>query len=357
MNPRVIVFGTSFGCLTHVRGLRAAGFDVAAVVGRDPDRTAERAARFDVPLALTSTEAALGLPDIDAVSIATPPNTHHELVLAAIAAGKHVLCEKPFAADTAEAVEMANAADEAGIVHLLGTEFRFATPQALLRRVVASGAIGTPRAATFVLDCPMLADPNSEVPPWWADEAQNGGWLGAYGSHVVDQIHSTLGKITEVSADLTRPANRDMTSDDGYTVHFRLASGATGVMQSSAAAWDIAATTRIVGTEGTARIDGETVVVADHDGERQIPVPDDLVLCAPEAPTAEGLTTAYELVHTTGMEFPPFVRLAEELRDRIAGNAGSSDPEPATFHDGVAGMAVLDAIRRSAATGTTQPVA
>src|SRR5947208_12145421 len=101
-----VVVGTGFGCLTHLRVLRAAGFDVLALVGRDPDKTAERAQRFDVPHALTSLADALELPGVDAVTVATPPHTHAPLVLGAVAAGKHVLCEKPFARDASEARHM-----------------------------------------------------------------------------------------------------------------------------------------------------------------------------------------------------------------------------------------------------------
>ena len=87
----VVVFGTGFGCVTHVRALRAAGFDVVALVGQDPDKTAARAAMFDIPVALTSLQDALALDGVDAVTIATPPHTHAAIALAAIAAGKHLI--------------------------------------------------------------------------------------------------------------------------------------------------------------------------------------------------------------------------------------------------------------------------
>src|SRR5215510_5460188 len=98
-----IVTGTGFGVLTHLRALRAAGFEVRALVGRDPARTEDRAKRSGVPLGLTSLAQALALPGVDAVAVATPPHTHAEIVLAALRAGKHVLCEKPFTRDAREA--------------------------------------------------------------------------------------------------------------------------------------------------------------------------------------------------------------------------------------------------------------
>src|SRR5689334_21180781 len=183
MTVGVAVVGTGFGCLTHVRALRAAGLDVVALVGQDPAKTEARAERFGVPHADTDVGAVLARPEVDAVTIATPPHTHAPIALAAVEAGKHVICEKPFARDAGEAERMLAAAEAAGVVHLVGTEFRWDTGQALLRRVVRDGAIGTPRMALFLLHIPLLADPGAEVPAWWSDRAAGGGWLGAHASH------------------------------------------------------------------------------------------------------------------------------------------------------------------------------
>jgi predicted dehydrogenase len=351
----VVVLGTGFGCVTHVRALRAAGFDVRAVVGRDPAKTAERARQFEVPLALTSLDQAIELPGVAAVTIATPPHSHASLALTAIAAGKHVLCEKPFARDTVEAREMLSAADAAGIVHLLGTEFRFDAGQATLARVVRSGAVGEPRLVNVVLHAPVLADPAGQVPGWWADAGEGGGWLGAHGSQVIDQIRATLGEFAGVSASLVQVVRRG-SAEDTFVVHFRMRSGASGVMQSTAADWGrMLVETRVTGSAGTAWIDGlsSTVRVADRSGTRQEPVGPDLVdaVTLQEPLPAAILNTAYEQMIAHGLDLAPYTRLAGVFRDRILGRQLPDDPRPATFADGVAGMAVLDAIRESARTG------
>ena len=354
----VAIVGTGFGCITHLRALRAAGFEAHALVGRDPAKTADRASRFEVPHAFTNLAEALALPGVDAISIATPPHTHAAIALEAIAAGKHVLCEKPFARDAAEARRMLDAAEAAGIVHLLGTEFRWTSGQAAAERVIARGEIGTPKLATFLVHIPMLADPTGEVPDWWGTAAEGGGWLGAHAAHVIDQIHGMVGAITGVSASLSQVSPRDWDVEDSYTVHFRTESGCAGVLQSTAGAWGPPIfCTRVAGTKGTVWQEFDTVRVADANGTREIPTPEDLPLSRPDPPPGDLLTTAYDGLHAFGIEMVPYTRLCEAFRALIEGRAIPDDPRPATFADGLAGMLVLDAIRQSARDKTWVDVA
>jgi predicted dehydrogenase len=346
-----VVVGTGFGCFTHVRALRGAGFDVLGVVGRDPAKTALRAQQFDVPRALTSFDDALAIRGVDAVTIATPPHTHAALALDAIAAGKHVICEKPFTADTAEARTVLAAAEAARVVHLLGTEFRWDPGQVTLARAVAAGDIGEPRLVTVLLHVGVLADPAAEMPEWWAAADAGGGWLGAHGSQVIDQIRAAVGEFDAVSASLPHVVDRPMTAEDAFIVQFRLRSGAVGVMQSTCSDWGPPILeTRVTGSRGTVWIDGlgATTRVADAGGSRQLPVADDLPT-RPHQSLPEGvLQTTYERMHGHGLDLGPYTCLTERFRDLILGRSVPDSPRAATFADGVAGMTVLDAIRRSA---------
>lgn len=349
--PGVVVVGTGFGCITHVRALRAAGFDVMALVGRDVERTRERARQFGVPRALGSLDDALILDGVDAVTIATPPHTHADLALAAIAAGKHLICEKPFARDAAEARVVLAAAEAAGIVHVLGTEFRWDPGQATLARTVRSGAIGEPRLATVLLHVPVLADPHAEVPAWWAKESSGGGWFGAHGSQVIDQLRVTLGEFAGVSAALPHLGAGTRTAEDAFVVHFVTTSGCAGVMQSTAADWGPPIViTRVAGTLGTAWIEGigSKVKVADRDGTRTVAVGPDLPTGAPEPLPPGVLHTAYDHMIAHGLDLGPYTCLAAAFRDLVLGKPIADDPRPATFADGVIGMEILDAVRRSA---------
>jgi predicted dehydrogenase len=348
----VVVIGTGFGCFTPLRALRNAGFEVRALVGRDAAKTERRARACGVERALTSVDAALALPGVDAVMIATPPHTHAPLALAAIGAGRHVLCEKPFARDAAEGRAVLAAAESAGVVHVLGTEYRFDAGQALLARIVRSGAIGAPRLVAILMQVPMLADAGAAVPEWWADAAQGGGWLGAHGSQVIDQVRVALGELESVCATLVRVAERDMSAEDGFVIQLRMRCGATGVLQSTSGDWGAPlVATRITGTRGSAWIDGvgSRVWLADRDGTRRVPAPDELRGGAPDPPPPALLETAYERMIAHGLDVAPYTRLAGAFRDAILGRVHDGPERPATFRDGVAMMEVLDAVRRSAA--------
>jgi predicted dehydrogenase len=345
----VVVIGTGFGCYTHVRTLREAGFEVMAVVGRDEKKTAERAALFEIPRACSSLTEALSIEGVEAVTIATPPLTHADLALEAIAAHKHVLCEKPLASSAAEGRKMCEAAEAQGVVHLLGTEFRYDGGQATLARAVRDGLVGSPKMATWIMNVPVLVDPGAVVPSWWADAESKGGWLWAHGSQLIDQIRVTVGEFEGLSASLLHVVERaDMTADDGFVVHFRCTNGVVGLMQSTASDRGILVETRVTGSDGTVWIEGvgETVKLSDRKGTRSLPVPEELAAEPAPALPEGAVTTTYEQMITFGVEYAPYKRLAAAFRDRIQGER-TIDPQPATFEDGVRQMAVLDAIGQS----------
>ncbi|HVW41986.1 MAG TPA: Gfo/Idh/MocA family oxidoreductase [Amycolatopsis sp.] len=344
-----VVAGTAFGARIHVRALRAAGIDVLGLVGRDPERTAHKAERAGVPRAFTDLRPALELtPDL--VVVATPPASHAPLVRLALDAGCHVLCEKPFTLDSGEAEELAERAATAGRIGYLGHEFRFAECAALGARLLAEGAIGEPRLATFLAHGGLVADPGQAMPDWWFDEQRGGGWLGASGSHAVDRVRHWLGDVASVSARLTITSDRREVADDTFNVRFTTTSGVEGTLQSTAGAWGPGlSVSRVVGSTGTLWIDDETglgsvegttgqVFVADRSKHEPVPVPDDIAL----RPVA-GVAPQFE------RNVLPFVRLYRQMCAAIAGEPVTGGTRSATFADGVAEMRILDAIRESSA--------
>jgi predicted dehydrogenase len=345
---RAAVVGTGFGARVHVPALRAAGFDVVALVGRDAARTERRAARLGVEAAAVALDDVLDR--VDAVTIATPPDTHAPLVLACVAAGRHALCEKPFALNAGEAVEMVEAARAAGVVGLVGHEFRYDVARATLARAVRSGSVGEARFATFVAHVPLVAPLDAPVPSWWFSVARGGGWLGASGSHLVDQLRVCLGEVDAVAAALSMVSARaPAMAEDSFTVTARMRSGAVAMLQQTAAArGPLVSVTRVAGTDGSAWIDGDDVWLARDDGVERVEVaPADVLPAGP--PRFDHPAGRY-----THLELGPYTRLAERFRDAIVRGAVPADVP--TFADGLAGMRVLDAVRESSASRQWVPV-
>jgi predicted dehydrogenase len=353
--PRVVVVGTNFGCLAHVRALRAAGFEVRALVGRDASRTRERAQAFGVAEALTSYERALELPGLDAVVISSPPETHKPLTLQALAKHKHVLCEKPLALSAAEAREMLEAAARAGVVHMVEHQFRFRPHDVALRRAVQAGKLGTLRHATFILDASICADPEKMgIPDWWYESRRGGGWLRNLASHQIDLIRYTLGEFESVSAELTFGTDRKMSADDGYSIVFRLRNGMEGILQGSCRAWDYHSVNRVSGTDATASVEMDPntfkpmLSITDRAGKHAVPAPEDVAV--PSAldvlPSSEE-TSAYDAIHNVVSGSPEYIMQAAAFRAAIEGRA-AGPVTPASFADGVAHMAVIEAVEKSA---------
>jgi predicted dehydrogenase len=343
--PGVVVVGTGFGCRVHVPALRAAGFDVVALVGRDADRTARRAERSGIAISSTVLADALALQGVDAVTIAAPPGAHAAIAIEAARAGKHVLCEKPFALDATEAAAMLDTAERARVSHFVGHEFRWTTERAVIGRAIAEGRIGEPRLVSLVSIVGLVGDPALRLPDWWFDTDQGGGWLGASGSHVVDQVRAWLGDFESVSAALSVVSARTGVADDTFTIRFRLRSGVEGVMQQTAAGWGpMRGVTTVAGTDGTVWIDGDRAWIADRDGPRPLDVPDDLAF--PAEPESDDPRHRF-----THLELGPYTRLCACLR---AASDGEPLPETVavpTFADGLAEMQVIDAVKASAAAG------
>ena len=347
-----LVVGTGFGCRTQIPALRGAGFEVAGLVGTNPERTAQRAAANGVPKSFTDLDHAIRETNSEIVAISTPPNTHGALALKALSHGCHVLCEKPFARNSAEGNDMLKAAEAAGKVHLLGNEFRFLPQTAAIARAIAEGMIGEPRLGSFVQYSGFVSAFEDGIPDWWFDPGQGGGWLGASGSHLVDQIRFWLGEFAAVSATFATVTASRGPVEDSFSARFTLENGFEGVIQQSSGAFGPPAElTRISGTKGTIWIDGATALLADSAGERELPIPPDLVLPPPPPLSDDPRHSRLEWQIIAAAELAPYSQLCRVLHAAVTGRSSPSPVAPATFADGVANMAVLDAIRASERNG------
>jgi predicted dehydrogenase len=201
---RVGVIGAGrFAEQAHLPGLQAhPQAEVVALCARNGERARAMAARFGVPRVYSDYHELLAQPDIDAVTVATPDALHAPVALAALAAGKHVFCEKPLARDAGEAIHLVDAAERAGLVNMVAFTFRYARALPALRRLIREGALGTPFAVAMQVHWGAVGFPRGELS--WREQADlsAAGILGDGGAHLFDALAYLLAPPAEVCAQL-----------------------------------------------------------------------------------------------------------------------------------------------------------
>jgi predicted dehydrogenase len=336
---------------------------MAAICGRDQAAVAAAAARLGWPAWETDWKRLVQRDDVDLVDVCTPGSSHAEISIAALEAGRHVLCEKPLANTVEEARAMAAAAERAatgGVRAMVGFNFRRVPAVALARELVAAGRLGAIRHVRAAYLASHALDP--ELPLAWRHQASEAGSgaLGDLGAHAVDLAQHLAGdRIAGVSA-LTetfvreRPlpggggARGPVTVDDAALFIARFGGGALGSFEA----------TRLAAghTEGLAvELNGELgSVVWELGALNELRLFD-----ATEEPATQGfrriqVTRAghpyagawWPDGHSIGYEHT----FTHEVRDLLQAIADGRDPEP-TFADGLQVQEVLDAVQRSAASG------
>ncbi|MEV6985057.1 Gfo/Idh/MocA family oxidoreductase [Sphaerisporangium sp. NPDC051017] len=344
---------------------------MAVLSGRSEDRTAAAAAQLGWAAVEHDWKELIKRDDVDIVDVCTPGDSHAEIAIAALEAGKHVLCEKPLANTVAEAEAMATAAERAaerGVRSMVAFNYRRVPAVALARRFVAEGRLGEIRhvRAQYLQD--WIVDP--EFPLVWRlqrDKAGSGA-LGDIGSHIVDTAQFVTGqKLTGVSA-LTatfigeRPMAEEseglaagageaggtgtVTVDDAAVFIGRLSGGGLASFEATrfAAGRKNAMRIEVNGSLGSLSFDFEAMnelwfhdhtLPAEEAGFRRIYVTES---GHPYAgawwPPGHGL--GYE--HT----------FSHEVKDFLEAIGNGTDPEP-SFADGLRVQRVLAAVEQSAA--------
>ncbi len=202
---RTAMLGTGFMGIVHTEAVRRLGYvEVAAVSGSSEEKAKAFAAQMHIETAAANWESVMADGSIDAVHICTPNALHAPMAKAAIAAGKHVLCEKPLTMTSAEAQELLDLAENKGIVHATNHNLRYYPVVQHIRQFIAAGELGEVLAVqgTYSQDW-LLYDTDYN----WRIEADSNGKLramGDIGSHWMDMIqHLTALPITAVCAELT----------------------------------------------------------------------------------------------------------------------------------------------------------
>jgi predicted dehydrogenase len=363
--------GYAFMGRAHSQAWRTVGhfFDLpvrprmSVICGRDSAKVEAAAARLGWAAWETDWKRLIARDDVDLVDVCTPGSSHAEISIAALEAGKHVLCEKPLANSVAEAGAMAAAAERAaarGVRAMVGFNFRRLPAVALARQLIAAGRLGTIRHVRGAYLASPLVDP--DFPLLWrlrAEEAGSGA-LGDLGAHAVDLAQHLVGdRIAGVSA-LTetfvkrRPlpdgnGTGEVTVDDAALFIARFASGPLGAFE---------ATRFASGYQEGLRVEvngdlGSVVWELDHLNDLQF-----------HDGTAEPWLRGFKRIRATELEhryagawWPPGHVIGyehtftNEVADLLGDIAAGRDPVP-SFADGLAVQEVLDAVLRSAEAGS-----
>jgi predicted dehydrogenase len=314
MSLRIGVLGASrIAELAIVEPARELGHRLVAVAARDPRRARAFAEKHGVERALTSYQEIISDPEVDAIYNPLANALHAPWNLAAIAAGKPVLTEKPFARDRAEAQKVAQAAEAAGITVMEGFHYLF---HPVTRRAFELAGDGTLGELVHV-EVHMAMPAPDDNDPRWSLELAGGALmdLGCYGLHVMRQ----LGHPSIVRA---RAEQRSPGVDAWCDVDLAFPDGATGLSANSMVADDHAFTLRIVGARGDVLVHN---FINPHNDDR-------LTLRTPTGTTVERLGTR-----------PSYTYQLEAFAEHVLHGA----PLPIDTADAVENMAYVDAAYRA----------
>jgi predicted dehydrogenase len=336
-----------------------------AICGRNRDGVEQAAAQFGWETAVTDWRELVSRDDIDIVDINAPSDAHKEIAVAAARAGKHVFCEKPLALTLADAREMLQAAEEAGVKHMVCFNYRFAPAVQLAKKLVQEGRLGRIYhfRAWFLQD--WIVDPDFPL-VWRLDKTIAGsGAHGDLGAHLIDLAHFLVGDITEVvgmsetfikerplpssmtglsaKGDASAPKG-EVTVDDATLFLARFANGALGSFEATRFAPGHRCTNafEINGSKGSVKFDFErmnelqvyfTDDAEDVQGFRRVMATD---------PAHAYMDAWWPAGHSIGYG-QTFTHVVVELLNAIAEDR---QPEP-NFRDGVKCQAVLEAVEKS----------
>ena len=369
--------GYAFMGAAHSQAWRTAphAFDLpvrpvlAALCGRDPAATAAAAQRYGFGSTETDWRALLDRDDVQLIDVCAPGDSHAEISVAALEAGKHVLCEKPLANTVPEAEAMAAAAARAqarGVRSMVGFNYRRVPALALARQLIAGGQVGEIRhvRASYLQD--WLADPAFPLTWRLQREHAGSGALGDLGSHVVDLAQCLTGQliagVSGVAATFVpnRPipggagATGPVTVDDAVAFTARLESGALASFEATrfATGRKNALRIEINGSRGSLAFDLERLNELEFCDAAGSPGPADaatqgfrrILVTEPGHPY---LSAWWPPGHVLGWEHT----FTHQVRDLVTAIAQGTDPEP-SFADGLQVQHVLQAVSASAAAGS-----
>jgi predicted dehydrogenase len=339
---RAGIVGASGIGRAHADALRRIGVDVVALAGSSPASARRVAAELRVPVACESVEALVARGDVDVVHVCTPNALHAEQVRLALAAGKHVVCEKPLASTAADAALLLAEAEASGRVHAVAYVYRFYPMVQAMRAAVAAGRLGRMHLlrGAYLADFVLAEDPGS----WVLDPSLCGPALALadVGVHWWDLAEHVSGRRA-TAALCTRQAAREpgAPGEDSAAILLRLDGGAVASAVISVAAPGHGNTIELeaIGTRASLRWEH-----GDPDRLRLGALGAAEESWMRRAGGGGGTAPAMPAGHPHGY-LDAFRDLIASVYARIAGGEGASHP---TFADGLRGMRILEALLASA---------
>jgi predicted dehydrogenase len=340
MTYRVGIVGSGFGGRVHAPAyaLHPRFEPVAIASPRNAQKVADER---KVPHAFDSLEAMLAAmgDQIDVVSVASPPFDHVASVMTAIAAGKHVLCEKPFALRLADAERMTAAAERAGIVTAMAFEYRYGSAPQALKELIVNGHLPLLREIEVTGFATSLRADNPRPPSaWWFDASKGGGLANAGMPHIADFALWLAGRPLRSAHGFMRTANPVRRAPDGTTFPSNVADGCFAVADAGeglALRMTVDSTVSINQSTIAVHAEGRTAIATGA-----LPALDLLIVDGGETSEYELKPMTYAKYATVWETVPHFMAL---LDDFAAALDGGPSAQP-TFTDGLAVQRVLSAI-------------
>jgi len=342
---KVGIIGTGFARRVQLPGLALVpGVRVTAIASSRRANAEAVATEFQIPRVCDDGVELAAAPEVDLVIVSSTPPTHARFAIAALEAGKHVLCEKPMALNAAEAEMMLEVARRRPGMAYIDYELRYEPNRREVRKLIHAGTIGHVQHIELMLKPYLRGDgrPQTLSAPWtwWFDADQGGGILGAVGSHLIDLCrYWTDSEVAEVGGGVATFAperddvdgvRRAVTADDFASLVLRLGGGVVATITLSAVAHHGSGHFgQITGSHGTIILTGETKLEIGAPGE---PLKD--------ASVADEL---WEKTKVNNMWARSFVRLMQDYVGILEGRPATGSL--ATFHDGLAVQRVMDAAR------------
>jgi predicted dehydrogenase len=235
-------------------------FEIVAVYSRHEEHARALAAKLGRPAIFTDYRRLLEQPHIEAVDIAIPIALNYEVCLSAAQAGKHIICEKPIAANLRDAVAATRIAQDYKTVYMIAENFRYSSDMRQARQWIAGGAIGAPMLARWTVV--RAYDPNNMYikTAWRQQPAHPGGYLTDAGVHYMDVLHAILGP-TELAQGFVSGHYPILGPEDTAVMNFRMAGGAPAHMTMSWATTESVNLLEIFGKAGMVRLVNDEVTL------------------------------------------------------------------------------------------------